>query len=330
MRPGRRLPRSEWAKARRIGASDVAKILGVSPYGGPWDVWMRLHGRDTRGPMTDDQARGHLWEPTVIDLYRRSTGFDVRAVEGEPILIDGPEPWSTVSPDGFVLDAGETGLCEAKTDRFGGHWGESREVERWDHAALEGVIRPDYALQCYAQMFGADVPFVDLVVLLPFYELRSYRLWRDPDVEAELVDTLGAWWRQHGEPGGAPPDIDGSRSCSTWLSERFRAPAEPRAATAREAELALRHAQLSAAIKQAEDERRLVGNELLASLDGAKAVDLSALAPKARATVVGPTVATTFDAKALAAAHPELDLSPFRRASERAAFIRTFNLTAEE
>lgn len=33
MRPARRLPRSEWARARRIGASDVAKILGVSPYG---------------------------------------------------------------------------------------------------------------------------------------------------------------------------------------------------------------------------------------------------------------------------------------------------------
>lgn len=328
MRPARRLPRSEWARARRIGASDVAKILGVSPFGGPWDVWTRLKGLDTRGPETEDQRRGHIWEPTVIDLYRRSTGFDVRAVEGDPILIDGPEEWSTVSPDGFVLDADQTGLIEAKTDRFGGHWGESCEIERWTPDA-EAVVRPDYALQCYAQMFGADAPFVDLVVLLPFYELRSFRLWRDAEVEAELVETLRAWWDRHVVAGEAP-DVDDSRACTSWLSEAFRTPAPPRAATDREAELAARIVELQSIAKTADEERRGLCNELLASLDGAKGLDLSALAPKAKATVVAPGEVRTLDHKALAAAHPSLDLSPFWRTSQRAASVRFYHLTPEE
>lgn len=251
----------------------------------------------------------------------------MRGVEGDPILIDGPSPWSTVSPDGFVWDAGEVGLAEAKTDRFGGHWGESTEIERWA-PECEVIVRPDYALQTYAQMYGADVPFVDLVVLLPYYELRCFRMRRDPDVEAELVDALDGWWARH-VIEGAPPEIDGSYPCSRWVSERFRTVAPPRPATADELGLALEYAQLGSEVKSLEERRALVRNQLLDRLAGVRALDLSTAAPGARLTVVGPTEARTFDHRALAAAHPGLDLSPYFRTSERAASLRTYHLHQE-
>jgi predicted phage-related endonuclease len=314
----------QWLAARRIGASDVAKILGVSSWGTGWDVWTRLTGQaPPRGPETVDQARGHLWEPVVIDLYGRQFGVDARPAP-PGTLIEGPEDWCTISPDGFVFDEVGVGLVEAKTDRVGGHWGESTEIERWTPEG-EDLVRPDYALQCYAQMFGADVPFVDLVVLLPFYELRSFRLWRDPVVEAELVAELRGWWDRH-VVGREAPDVDGSKACSAWVSERFRVPAPPRKATEDEVELAARIGALDRAAKSAKAERDELANRLLLSMDGAKSIDLSGLAPKAKAVVVAPSASSTLDAKALEAAHPTLDLSPYRRTSQRSAHVRFYHL----
>jgi predicted phage-related endonuclease len=329
MRPARTLhTHADWLAARRIGASDVAKILGVSTWGTGWDVWTRLTGQaPPRGPETVDQARGHLWEPVVIDLYRRQFGVDARPAPAGTI-IDGPEAWSTISPDGFVFDDVGVGLLEAKTDRVGGHWGESTEIERWT-PACEELVRPDYALQCYAQMFGADVPFVDLVVLLPFYELRAFRLWRDLEVEAELVAELRGWWERH-IVGGEPPEVDGSKACAAWVSERFRTPAPPRPATPGELELAARIGELDAQTKAARAERDELANRLLLSMDGAKSLDLSDLAPRAKAVAVAPSTSTTLDVRALEAAHPDLDLSPFRRTSQRSAHVRFYHLPSEE
>lgn len=217
--------RGPWLAARRIGSSDVPRILTragrpLSPYGGPRDVQRRLLGEPIEDEDPDpDRVRGSKWEPVVIAAAQAETGRRIRRVAPHT-LYDGPEPWVTVSPDSFVedLEVGEVGIGELKTDaRF--RWGPSRVVERWD-ASLATEIREDHAYQAYYQAWALGMPWTELIVLLPFYDVRVYRLVRDPDLEAAMVSILAAWYDRHilaGEP--CAPD---QRDRDASLIERTR------------------------------------------------------------------------------------------------------------
>ncbi len=57
----------------RIGASDIGRILGVSPHGGPWDVW--LDKREGRAEEDNaDMAQGRRWEARVLEDYAEVMG----------------------------------------------------------------------------------------------------------------------------------------------------------------------------------------------------------------------------------------------------------------
>ena len=58
------------AKARehRIGASETAAILGLSPWTTAYDVWLRLTGRLSEGDITGDQLEiGRMMEAPLLD-----------------------------------------------------------------------------------------------------------------------------------------------------------------------------------------------------------------------------------------------------------------------
>jgi len=274
--------RGAWLAARRIGASDVAKILGVSQWGTSWDVWCRLTGRGKAKEATAVQARGIRWEPIVMHLYGGEVAQPVRAAEPNAIW-QGPESWATCTPDGYVEDdfAG-WGCVEAKTDRVG-LWGKSQTIERWAEGT-EDIVRPDYALQCYWQAWVCDAPFVDLTVLLPFYELRTYRIVRDLETERVLIDTVGEWYARH-VTTDTPPDIDASGACADYLAERFRdTTGQRRIATPDEAALAMAYHTAVEEKKHYEKERLRLRSELLQAI-GSDAGIVFGPNHKARATV---------------------------------------------
>ena len=213
--------RASWLAGRRVGASSVASILGVSPYRGPWDVWLELRGEAPERPASVDQLRGHRWERRVLEDYELETGHRV-SVPARPSIWTGPNPWETATPDGFSLDERNgLGVVEAKTDRIGRGWGDPAELDRWEDGA-ELVIRPDYAIQCYWLARCTRSPWVDLVVLLPRFELRTYRLWSDPATEEALGAAVASWYQRH-VIEGEEPDPDASRACRDHARARLHA-----------------------------------------------------------------------------------------------------------
>ena len=213
--------RASWLEGRRIGASSIAAILGVSPYRGPWDVWLELRGEAPTRPATTDQLRGRRWEIRVLEEYEIATGRRV-SVPTTSSIWTGANPWETATPDAFAEHRGELGVVEAKTDRVGHGWGPSGvELERWEDGA-ELLVRPDYALQCYWLCRCTGAPWVDLAVLLPRYELRWYRLHSDPGTEEAIGDAVAAWYRRHIELQ-EQPDPDQSRACRDHARARLAA-----------------------------------------------------------------------------------------------------------
>lgn len=240
----------EWLERRRsgIGGSDVAAILGLSPYGGPFDVWLEKTGQkqadadDTEGE-TKQKNRGNILEPAVASWYAAELECTVATIPQAMLPLRGEASWMTGSPDRMaipsalwdlsieeVLDSNEAWGMEAKTARNLDGWGESGT----------DIIPIYYMTQCVWYMAITKKQRWDLAVYFPFYDdFRHYRIERNLDIEADIVGRVTEWRERH-IVGGEMPQIDGSEGAAKYLLETYRVPRLPdRDATAEEVRLAL-------------------------------------------------------------------------------------------
>jgi len=304
------LPRASTADRRYIvGASDVAAIMGVSPWSSPMAVWLRMTQQDaTVDAPNAAMRRGNHLEAGV----RSWTAEEVGATEIEPGIpiaepgVVGPEPWMAYHPDGAYLLPGEGwAVAELKTTRRDSGWGPSGSHEIPEH----------YALQVAWQL--ACTPQVDRVIVGVYVaswdEVRTYRVDRDAEVERWLVDQVGAWYWRHIALGEAPP-IDGSSEARAYLARRHprgsgqRIDADPEQ---RALALAWRDARRRAA--EAEAEADGLANRLRATIGDASTLAL----PEGRISLVDVAGAARIDSAALRAEHPEIAQRFERRSAAR-------------
>jgi hypothetical protein len=182
-----------WLGNRRLGSSDVAKVLGIAPdsHGGQWRVLRRMLRAPSYDTWTAGKARGHRWERTALIAYgeQHDEIVEVRQPRQWATYV-GPVEWSTSTPDAFACDVRDGwGLVEIKTARDTSTWGDPGPIERWTDEAAQ-LVPPHYALQVYHQLWTIDAPWCDLVMLSPYYDLRRYRIHRDRDVAKGI--TIGA------------------------------------------------------------------------------------------------------------------------------------------
>jgi len=273
--------RDSWLDARRgtpasphrIGGSDVARILGVSPWGGPWDVWAeRVEGEQrVFGSASErDLARGRKWEARVLEDYTEESGHELVDLAGGTLHVHhATEAWAVGSPDGIALDDDLEELVgvEAKTDRHRDGWGEHGTVIRaWDDGA-EALVPPHYATQAFWYLEITGLPCWDMAVLIPrageFPELRIIRLMADATVQRQLLDRVGEW-RERYLVQGVEPELDGSPACVHHLQRRY--PGDPtkavRDATDEESDLVTELAQVAEQEKGLEQRKRTAQAQL--------------------------------------------------------------------
>lgn len=177
-----------------IGASQVAAILGVSPWVDPVEVWGRLTGRLPEQPDSLAMRRGRIMEPGLRRLAGELVGAEVRpgpgyAEPGWPVGDIGH-----ARPDGWHLDGSGLVLHELKTTGRLSDWPEDEPPVYyltqllWQLAATPpGGMAPAHAdiLTAYDVESG---------------EVRQYRVTRDEGTErriARLRVTVEAWYERH-------------------------------------------------------------------------------------------------------------------------------------
>lgn len=198
-----------------VGSSDVAAIMGLSPWSSPWSAWGRLTGLTERYNQSDTpaQARGRMMESAIGARFAEEYAVELEPGPpiGEPGLI-GPEPWMHARHDFAVVytDA----LLECKTTKvFDDDWGPPGT----------DLLPPYYHVQCVWQMAVLDYSLTYLAAFGMFRdEWRVYIIHRDMDVERGVVDYVRAWYQRH-VVGGDPPPVDGSSACSSLLAGRIAA-----------------------------------------------------------------------------------------------------------
>lgn len=308
--------RETWLAHRRIGSSDVAALLGLSHYSGPWDVYERLVLGAPPDEPSPEQLRGVRLEGRVLATYAQVTGRRVQRTP--PHTLYTREDWSTSTPDA----RSDERLVEAKTDRNAHRWGPEERIRRWE-PGVEQIVRPDYWLQVQHQLWTLDERVADLAVLLPgedpfLPELRVYTIDRDEDAVERLVERLRGWWRRH-IVGREPPELDGSDAAGRALARIERQGSRP--ATAHELGLALTYELLARQEKAAKDAKKAAGRLLVASAGATRRLELPG---RGHVTVVSSVSSAHLDEGALLADHPELAevLAAYRRPGHPYAFPR--------
>lgn len=186
----------DWLRARTkgIGGSEVAAVLGLSPWESRFSLWHRKAG--TVGPVeeTSEMEWGKRLEHVILDKYVENhpeLDFDPDAARGTTWCHE-DRPWQIVNPDLLAADR----VVEAKLSVFGDGWGAPGTDE----------IPIYYRTQVLWYCDALDLDRADLCVLVGGFDYREYTVTYDPDEAGQLRAAVEEFLGELRE--GIAPDID--------------------------------------------------------------------------------------------------------------------------
>jgi predicted phage-related endonuclease len=246
-----------------LGASEVAAVLGVSPWATPLDVWVDKQGDSVEGEVLAQHERGQYLESGIVRWGAAKLGA-LEVEDGipisDPFVVD--ERWPNVGmhPDaGLRLLDGDR-ICEAKTSRDAAEWGDEDEAQLPQHILVQTSV----------QSAIAEVPVVCVAYLPIADKLKVYELERRPDIEDDIMTMAQEWWDRHVVCGIAP-EIDGSKKYRDHLTRKSSYICEPMfVAGDDEARLLRDFLAAKAAAKEVEAEVNRLGNLLRQTIGDAE------------------------------------------------------------
>ncbi|HEY6115450.1 MAG TPA: YqaJ viral recombinase family protein [Candidatus Dormibacteraeota bacterium] len=179
------------ARANGIGGSEIAAVLGLSPYESRFSLWHRKKGHIGPVDESEEMYWGKEHEPAICRRFAKD--HPDLAVTLSPTYAHPARPWQIANPD---RHAGPD-LLEAKTSRDAEGWGEQGTA----------AIPIHYRAQClwYMDVTGARRCWV--AVLIAGSEYREYVVDYDAD-EARILREAGARFMDD-LARDIRPDIDG-------------------------------------------------------------------------------------------------------------------------
>ena len=202
--------RVTWLTDRRnsIGGSDVAGILGRSPWASPWSVWadkVGLTPLDEDGTASMDLGRD--LEPVIARWFEQRTGL---LVFGGQTFVHHPDDPFHATLDGFVFEEGSLGPGDA----VGVFESKYTADPPWDE------VPEHYVLQCQWSMLCADLDHAWVATMhLPFGrpDFRVYEVERDVAALEAIAAYARGWWADHVVTGD-PPEPDAHRATTSALA----------------------------------------------------------------------------------------------------------------
>lgn len=303
----------EWHEFRRggIGGSEIAAIMGLDKYKTALDIQRDKLGL-VRDPFTGNGRTelGTFLEPFVAAKYTERTGHKVRR---QPCKIHDTCCWVRSSIDRQIVGTGrETpGILEIKTTN---PW-------TFKQAKLEGlpatwILQLQHYLEVWGYSWGAYA-----VLDRESGDLMTFEVERDQEIGTAIVKTVAEWWQRHildREPIEVekPSDIElpevGGEMAIMDGSAEWAAAAE--------------------ALREAKD----IVAQAAALEASAKAKILSIMGSADVAQGAGVRIynreqagRSSFDKKALQAAHPEIDLSQYEKRGKPFRVFKVYDVRGE-
>lgn len=171
-------------RRERIGASEVAGILGVSSYVTPWQIYMDKTQQLEDWEGNEATRLGQCLESGILDYAEQELGAMQRNVR---ILHDQLPLAATLDAQ---LIAGSIPV-EAKTTGLVGHtkpgFGEAGTDE----------LPYEYLIQVHAQLLCTRADLAYLFALIPGRGIVRYDIERNDSLSEKIGNYIDAWWTKH-------------------------------------------------------------------------------------------------------------------------------------
>lgn len=197
------LTEQDWLKLRRkcLGASEVASVLGLSPWTTPYELWLsKTQGVNQSGSMATEL--GHALQPVIARYGADKYGWLITA---EEVFATHPvETWAGATPDYLIHSEGEEFLLDCKATR----------QDYWTD------IPEHYKLQLAWQCFVHCKSKAKLAVLHAStkFEVYDFDFEDARDWWPDVFSACHYFWHQHVLKGVPPESSD-----SADLSARIKA-----------------------------------------------------------------------------------------------------------
>ena len=191
------MTRAEWLEARRqgIGGSDASAILGQNKWSSPLSVYLDKVGISPEKAETEAMRQGTDCEEVVAKRFTAETDLKVKRCHK---MFHHPEyPWMQANIDRQVITgSGEFVGLECKT------------TSPFNQTDFEGgSVPPNYFWQCqhYMAVTGAKEWYLAVMVFSTAFHI--FRIPRDENAIAQLIEAERIFWHDHVLAGVAPYPI---------------------------------------------------------------------------------------------------------------------------
>lgn len=287
-----------------IGGTDIAAILGLSPYKTPLEVWARLVG-GTEGTRADalHLRFGRHAESFIATEYERATRLKTHA---HPQTIFHPQ-------HGFMFGHIDRLVCEADEPVVsGGQVKASRLLEcktasvfnrtEWGEEGSD-QIPSTYLMQCAWYLAITRCEVADVAVLLGNSDFRIYQVRRDLELEDLLLMHAQRFWSDHVLSMSPPNPITTQDAAVLYPKNRPGSQVEASGPIYRSLE---RYREKLSQASELSNECERLKTEILAYMGDSEKLCLRG---KTLATWRCAKPSQRVDTKALAAAHPDIAAS---------------------
>lgn len=276
--------RAGWLANRKafITASDAAKVLGLSKWGGPMDVYLdktKPLDPDTSAAEHDNKSwleGGRRFEEALLRWYGELYECDLTLCNQYEIRVSPTHHRIGATLDAMRRVGSRWASVDAKlVDRpRADEWGEPNVFAGMDRYATERTsadVPLSYAVQLLIQnaVLGADAAdFAELAVRFPSQQPVGFRIYRDEANEREVLDRCQHFYEEH-IVKRVPPPVDGSDSYARYLKSLIAKRTEMVEATPEHHEIALKRTALVAQSKEIEAQLQDCENRLKAAIGDA-------------------------------------------------------------
>ena len=202
--------KAAWLEKRKhyVTGTDAAKLLGLSPFGSIFDVWLDKTGQAPEFAQSAAMRAGNAFESAILKMYAEDTDAKLEHVDGYNLITCDKYPRLGASLDGWNHTLG----CpvDAKNIRW--------KDEKWGDAWTDDF--PEYyKTQLQVQMMVPGAKFAHLAVMFSGQDFNIYTMEYDEELAQKIVDASDAFWPY--VENSEMPEASGSESTSNYIKEHF-------------------------------------------------------------------------------------------------------------
>ena len=202
--------KAAWLEKRKhyVTGTDAGKLIGVSPYGGKFAVWLDKMGRAAPVVETPAMKAGKKFESAILQTYAEEMNCKLEHVDGYQLITCDKYPRLGASLDGWNHD------LQIPVDAKNIKW----KNEKWGDAWTDQF--PEYyKAQLQVQMMVTGATFAHLAVMFSGQDFFIYSMEYDEDLAQKILDATDEFWPY--VENDQMPEADGSDEATEYIKSEF-------------------------------------------------------------------------------------------------------------